>query len=71
MDNISTSLLVLVVIFILAAWIGGFYRHVQIAEPEGSSNTLLHYALILLIADGEGGGCYYGETDWDADDEED
>ena len=49
MDNIGTALLVLVVIFILAAWIGGFYRHVQIAEPEGSSNTLLHYALILLI----------------------
>lgn len=49
MDNIGSTLLVLVVIFILAAWIGGFYRNVQIAEPEGSSNTLLHYVLILLI----------------------
>ena len=45
----QTALLVLVVIFILAAWIGGFFRHLKIATPENSSINLLHYALILLI----------------------
>ncbi|KAI9053109.1 hypothetical protein LZ554_003378 [Drepanopeziza brunnea f. sp. 'monogermtubi'] len=49
MNSIGTSLLVLVVGWILAAWIGGFFRHLQIATPEHSSVTLLHYALILLI----------------------
>lgn len=49
MDSIGTSLLVLVVFFILVAWIGGFFRHVKIATPEWSSNNLLHYTLILLI----------------------
>ncbi len=49
MDNIGTTLLVLVVIFILASWIGGFYRHLRIALPQDSSVNLLHYALILLI----------------------
>ncbi|KAH7309743.1 hypothetical protein B0I35DRAFT_482489 [Stachybotrys elegans] len=47
MDNIGTSLLVLVMFWILAAWIGGFFRNIGIALP-GSQN-LLHYALILLI----------------------
>ncbi|QYT03280.1 Plasma membrane ATPase [Trichoderma simmonsii] len=47
MDNIGTSLLVLVMFWILAAWIGGFFHHLKIAEP-GSQN-LLHYALVLLI----------------------
>jgi H+-transporting ATPase len=47
MDNIGTSLLVLVLFWILAAWIGGFFRNIGITEP-GSQN-LLHYALILLI----------------------
>jgi H+-transporting ATPase len=47
MDSIGTSLLVLVVFFILVAWIGGFYHHLRIAEP-GVQN-LLHYTLVLLI----------------------
>jgi H+-transporting ATPase len=49
MNSIGTSLLVLVVFFILVAWIGGFFHHLQIATPEHSSVNLLHYALILLI----------------------
>ncbi|KAJ6085517.1 hypothetical protein N7499_005146 [Penicillium canescens] len=49
MDNIGTSLLVLVMFWILAAWIGGFFRHLKIATPEHSDNNLLHYTLILLI----------------------
>ncbi|KAI6709632.1 hypothetical protein JHW43_007857 [Diplocarpon mali] len=49
MNSIGTSLLVLVVGWILASWIGGFFRHLELATPEDSSNTLLHYALILLI----------------------
>ncbi|KAJ5624317.1 hypothetical protein N7510_000626 [Penicillium lagena] len=49
MDNIGTSLLVLVMFWILAAWIGGFFRHLKIATPENSDNNLLHYTLILLI----------------------
>ncbi|OJJ48502.1 hypothetical protein ASPZODRAFT_62164 [Penicilliopsis zonata CBS 506.65] len=47
MDNIGTSLLVLVVAWILAAWIGGFFRHIPIASPP--QQTLLHYSLSLLI----------------------
>ncbi|KAB8077597.1 plasma-membrane proton-e [Aspergillus leporis] len=49
MDNIGTTLLVLVMFWILAAWIGGFYRHLKIATPENDDNNLLHYTLILLI----------------------
>lgn len=49
MDNIGTTLLVLVMFWILAAWIGGFYRHLKIATPEDEDNNLLHYTLILLI----------------------
>ncbi|RFU23754.1 hypothetical protein B7463_g12586, partial [Scytalidium lignicola] len=49
MNSIGTSLLVLVVFFILIAWIGGFFHHLSIATPEDSSVNLLHYALILLI----------------------
>nr|AJE25534.1 plasma membrane H+ ATPase [Starmerella bombicola]UJH94622.1 Pma1 [Starmerella bombicola] len=49
MDSIGTSLLVLVVGWILAAWIGAFFRHLKIATPEHSSNNLFHYLLILLI----------------------
>jgi H+-transporting ATPase len=48
MNNIGTSLLVLVMFWILAAWIGGFFRHLKIAQGE-ESNDLLRYALILLI----------------------
>jgi H+-transporting ATPase len=49
MNSIGTSLLVLVVFWILLAWIGGFFHHLGIATPEKSSVNLLHYALILLI----------------------
>ncbi|KAF4633196.1 hypothetical protein G7Y89_g4926 [Cudoniella acicularis] len=49
MNSIGTSLLVLVVGWILIAWIGGFFHHLRIASPEHSSVNLLHYALILLI----------------------
>jgi len=49
MNSIGTSLLVLVIFWILIAWIGGFFRHIKIATPEDSSNTLLDYALILFI----------------------
>lgn len=49
MDSIGTSLLVMVMFWILAAWIGGFYRNIQIATPEWSDNTLLKWALILFI----------------------
>jgi H+-transporting ATPase len=54
MNNIGTSLLVLVMFFILAAWIGGFFRHLGIAtvrrgSDADDSETLLHWALILLI----------------------
>jgi H+-transporting ATPase len=47
MDSIGRALLVLVMFFILVAWIGGFYHHLRIATP-GSQN-LLHYTLVLLI----------------------
>jgi H+-transporting ATPase len=49
MNSIGTSLLVLVVGWILIAWIGGFFHHLHIATPEDDQNTLLRYALILLI----------------------
>lgn len=47
MDNIGTSLLVLVMAWILTAWIGGFFRGLPIASPR--QQTLLHYTLSLLI----------------------
>ena len=47
MNNIGTALLVLVMFWILVAWIGGFFHHIKIALP-GDQN-LLHYALVLLI----------------------
>lgn len=47
MDNIGTSLLIIVMAWILAAWIGGFFRHIPIASP--GQQTLLHYTLSLLI----------------------
>ncbi|RMZ84546.1 hypothetical protein DV737_g1134, partial [Chaetothyriales sp. CBS 132003] len=49
MDSIGTALLILVVLFILAAWIGGFYHGINLATPEHASENLLTYALILLI----------------------
>lgn len=47
MDSIGTSLLVLVMAWILAMWIGGFYRNLPIAWPP--QQTLLFYTLDLLI----------------------
>lgn len=49
MNSIGTALLVIVVAWILIAWIGGFFHHLKIATPEKSSTNLLHYVLILLI----------------------
>ena len=49
MNSIGTSLLVLVVFWILLSWIGGFYHNLKIATPEKTSQNLLHYVLILLI----------------------
>lgn len=47
MDSIGTALLVIVMAWILAMWIGGFYRNIPIASP--GEQTLLHYTLELLI----------------------
>ncbi|KAI9656178.1 MAG: hypothetical protein M1821_004840 [Bathelium mastoideum] len=49
MNSIGTALLVIVVFWILLAWIGGFFHHLKIATPDSSSEDLLRYALILLI----------------------
>ena len=49
MNSIGTSLLVIVVGWILIAWIGGFFHGLEIATPEKSSRNLLHYVLIFLI----------------------
>lgn len=49
MNQIGTTLLVLVVFWILCVWIGGFFHHLKIATPEDSSQNLLHFALILFI----------------------
>ncbi|KAH9174710.1 plasma-membrane proton-e [Lactarius sanguifluus] len=47
MSSIGTTLLVLVIIWLLAVWIGSFFRGVNIATPKG--NNLLVYTLIFLI----------------------
>ncbi|CEQ40010.1 SPOSA6832_01592, partial [Sporobolomyces salmonicolor] len=47
LSGIGIALLVIVVAFIFAMIIGGFFRSVQIARPK--QNNLLVYALILLI----------------------
>ncbi|BGP14084.1 hypothetical protein JCM10213_002379 [Rhodosporidiobolus nylandii] len=47
LDGIGTALLVLVVLFIFAMLIGGFFRNIGIAQPK--ENNLLVYALIFLI----------------------
>ncbi len=49
MNSIGTALLVVVVAWILIAWIGGFFHHLKLATPEVSSENLLHYVLILLV----------------------
>ncbi|WVF67679.1 plasma-membrane proton-efflux P-type ATPase [Kwoniella sp. CBS 6097] len=47
LGGIGTTLLVLVICFIFAVWIGGFFRGTGIASP--AQNNLLVYALIFLI----------------------
>lgn len=47
MDTIGTALLILVVVFILAFWISGFFRNTGIAQPK--DNNLLIYTLIFLV----------------------
>jgi H+-transporting ATPase len=47
MDSIGTTLLVLVMVFILMFWISGFFRNTGIAEPR--DNNLLIYTLIFLV----------------------
>ena len=47
MGSIGTALLVLVMVFILAFWISGFFRNTGIATPK--DNNLLLYTLIFLV----------------------
>ncbi|KIJ23438.1 hypothetical protein M422DRAFT_275978 [Sphaerobolus stellatus SS14] len=47
MSSISTTLLLVVILWVTAVWIGGFFRLVGIATPD--HNNLLVYALIFLI----------------------
>ncbi|KAN0064785.1 hypothetical protein ACQY0O_001842 [Thecaphora frezii] len=47
MGSIGMALLVLVLVFLLAVWIGGFFRNTGIATPK--ENNLLTYTLIFLI----------------------
>ncbi|KAI0311632.1 plasma-membrane proton-e [Amylostereum chailletii] len=47
MTSIGTTLLVLVILWLLAVWIGGFFRNIGIATPK--DNNLLVYTLIFLI----------------------
>jgi hypothetical protein len=55
MDNIGTSLLVLVMFWILAAWIGGFFRHLK-SKVGGT--------------DSEGGSGDNGKTDGNTNNQE-
>ncbi|KDN53400.1 putative PMA1-H+-transporting P-type ATPase [Tilletiaria anomala UBC 951] len=47
MGSIGTALLVLVMVFVLAFWISGFFRNTGIATPKESN--LLIYTLIFLV----------------------
>ncbi|KIJ22554.1 hypothetical protein M422DRAFT_276988 [Sphaerobolus stellatus SS14] len=47
MSSIGTTLLLVVILWVTAVWIGSFFRHVGIATPD--HNNLLVYALIFLI----------------------
>ncbi|BGP46266.1 hypothetical protein JCM10450v2_002108 [Rhodotorula kratochvilovae] len=47
LNGIGTALLVLVVLFIFAMLIGGFFRNIGIASPK--ENNLLVYALVFFI----------------------
>ncbi|KIM86703.1 hypothetical protein PILCRDRAFT_96084 [Piloderma croceum F 1598] len=48
LGGIGTTLLVLVIAFIFAVWIGGFFRGIGIATPK--ENSLLVYALIFFVS---------------------
>ncbi|WVQ79755.1 plasma-membrane proton-efflux P-type ATPase [Cryptococcus sp. DSM 104549] len=47
LGGIGTTLLVMVIAFIFAVWIGGFFRGTGIAQPK--DNNLLVYALVFFI----------------------
>ncbi|KZT60582.1 plasma-membrane proton-e [Calocera cornea HHB12733] len=47
MNQIGTSLLILVIIWLFAVWIGGFFRGLNISTPQ--DNNLLIYSLIFFI----------------------
>ena len=47
MSSIGTTLLLVVILWVTAVWIGGFFRHVGIATLD--HNNLLVYALIFLV----------------------
>ncbi|ODN73166.1 plasma-membrane proton-efflux P-type ATPase [Cryptococcus amylolentus CBS 6039] len=47
LGGIGTTLLVMVIAFIFAVWIGGFFRGTSIASPK--DNNLLVYALVFFI----------------------
>ncbi|UZJ52540.1 hypothetical protein CBS101457_001860 [Exobasidium rhododendri] len=47
MDSIGSTLLILVLVFILMFWISGFFRHTLITTPK--DNNLLIYTLIFLV----------------------
>ncbi|KIJ35446.1 hypothetical protein M422DRAFT_262408 [Sphaerobolus stellatus SS14] len=46
-SSIGTTLLLVVILWVTAVWIGGFFRHVGIATSD--HNNLLVYALIFMI----------------------
>lgn len=48
LGGIGTTLLVLVIFFIFAVWIGGFFRGIGISDPK--ENSLLVYALIFFVS---------------------
>jgi H+-transporting ATPase len=48
MNVIGATLLVLVVMFLFAVWIGGFFRSIGIASPK--ENNLLIYTLVFLVS---------------------
>ncbi|KZV90146.1 putative PMA1-H+-transporting P-type ATPase [Exidia glandulosa HHB12029] len=47
MNSIGYSLLILVIVWLFAVWVDGFFRHTGIATPEG--NNLLAYTLVFLV----------------------
>ncbi|EJD43232.1 plasma-membrane proton-e [Auricularia subglabra TFB-10046 SS5] len=47
MNNIGAALLILVIVWLFAVWVDGFFRHTGIATP--SENNLLAYTLVFLV----------------------